>query len=324
MTVATPALVPGIVPVENALAAIRRRLGVDATRGLVPGLLVPRDLGGDGGTGPADQPAGTGWMPASALVTGARLDDLLVAAKQRWGASPHAAAALAWRSYTYWLALPVVLGWATARRVPLVAPEDVLVRVDGSRQLLTLGLRRVRLVVTADDPLADAPPAGAPLVADAPAGAPPADHALLGHPLADEPSAAPGEPGVTVVRSEEQLLGVLRSTLRDHHLDPLLARIQTRVHLGTRTLLGSLASAVAYGVVRGVTAPTAELTATVDTLLSALDLPDLVELEPGPDGLTVHRRTCCLAFTLPEPKICAGCCLRSAGPLPSARDIAAS
>jgi ferric iron reductase protein FhuF len=34
---------------------------------------------------------------------------------------------------------------------------------------------------------------------------------------------------------------------------------------------------------------------------------------PGPTGeLTVQRKTCCLAFTLPQPKVCAGCCLRTA------------
>jgi ferric iron reductase protein FhuF len=260
MIAVTPTLVPGIVPVENALAAVRRRRGPEGTRGLLPGLIVP-----DG--------AAAGWLPASTWTAGgARLDDLLDAAKQRWGASPHAAAALAWRSYTYWLAMPVVLGWATARRVLLLDPDDVLVRVSVThdRPLLTLGLRRVRLAVLAGDPIA----------------------------------------GDTVAGSEAELLRLLRTALRDHHLDPLLSQIRTRVNLGDRTLLGSLASAVAYGVVRGVDAPAAELIATAETLLTALDLPDLVDLEPGPDGVNVRRRTCCLAFTLPEPKICSGCCLK--------------
>jgi ferric iron reductase protein FhuF len=44
------------------------------------------------------------------------------------------------------------------------------------------------------------------------------------------------------------------------------------------------------------------------TLLSGLDLDDLVDLTAEPTGrLTVGRRTCCLAFALPEPRICAGC-----------------
>lgn len=272
--VAAPATAPALAPVARALAELRRRRGAGAGRGLVPGLVVP-----------AGSP---GWHPAAALLAdgsradGSRadgsLDGLLDAAKQRWGASPHAAAALAWRSYVYWLVLPVVLGWVTARRVPLIAPADVLVRVavDHSRSLVRVGLRPpVRVAALPDDPLA-----------------------------------VSGDPGLTAVGSEDELRRVLRGTVRDHHLDPLLARIQTRVRLGTRTLLGSLASGVAYGVVRGVEAAPATLAATADTLLSTLDVADLVALDPGPDGPTVRRRTCCLAFTLPEPRICSGCCLR--------------
>jgi hypothetical protein len=257
MIATTPAFVPGIVPVENALAAVRRRRGPEVTRGLVPGLLVVD--------------ATRGWLSAGSL-TGSRLDELLDAAKQRWGASPHVAAALAWRSYTYWLAMPVVLGWAVSRRVLLLDPDDVLLRISGTHDqpLVTFGLRRVRLAGLAGDRLA----------ADATAA------------------------------SEAELLGVLRRSLREHHLDPLLERLRARVNLGARTMLGSLASAVAYGVVRGIDAPAAELTATAGTLLSALDVADLVDLQPGPDGLEVRRRTCCLAFTLPEPKICSGCCLQ--------------
>jgi hypothetical protein len=262
MVPAAPPAGPGLSPVEQALAGLRRRRGAAANAGLAPGLLVP-----------AGDP---GWTPASALLSGDFLDHLLVAAKQRWNATPHAAAALAWRSYTYWLVMPVVLGWATARRVILLAPDDVLLQVTParSRPLLRFGLRRLRLAVAAGDP------------------------------LAQSGAAAP-----TVVGSEQQLLGVLRSSLRDRHLDPLLARIQERVHLGTRTLLGSLASAVAYGAVRGMEAPPAEVRATAGTLLSGLGVAGLVAIEPRPEGLFVHRRTCCLAFTLPEPKVCSGCCL---------------
>jgi hypothetical protein len=45
-----------------------------------------------------------------------------------------------------------------------------------------------------------------------------------------------------------------------------------------------------------------------NTLLDGLGLAGLVDLAPGASGrLEVHRRTCCLAFALPEPRICAGC-----------------
>lgn len=273
---AAPGAPAALAPLEQALAGVRQRRGSAGTAGLAPGLLVP---------------AGTpGWTPAAELLTGGFLDDLLVAAKQRWNATPHVAAALAWRSYTYWLAMPVVLGWATAGRVLLPAPEDVLLRLGpaGDRLLLTIGLRRLRFAVRASDPLASTP---------------------------DTRPGAAG-PVATVVGSEQQLLGVLRSSLRDQHLDPLRERFQTQAKLGARTLLGSLASAVAYGAVRGMAAPPVEVIATAETLLSALDLADLVTVLPGPDGPTVQRRTCCLAFTLPEPKICSGCCLRTPPALP--------
>jgi ferric iron reductase protein FhuF len=38
---------------------------------------------------------------------------------------------------------------------------------------------------------------------------------------------------------------------------------------------------------------------------------DLIELVPERDGrLDVQRKTCCLAFTLPQPKVCKGCCIK--------------
>lgn len=248
--------------VEAALATVRHRHGPGGTRGIVPGLIVAEP--------------DPGWIPASALLSGLRVGELLDAAKQRWGAAPAAAAALAWRSYTYWLTLPVALSWATSRRVPLIDPADLLLRVSVSRDqpLLTIGARRGGVAALADD------------------------HAAA-------------EPGVTIVTSEAELLRRLRISLRDTHLDPLLERLQDRVRLGTRTLLGSLASAVGYAVVRGLDDPPEQLRRTAGTLLSTLDVNGLVELERGEDAadLLVRRRTCCLAFTLPEPKLCSGCCI---------------
>lgn len=280
MIVATPSAEVALGPLHQALAGLRQRRGAGATRGLAPGLLVP--------------PGTPGWLPATELVTGAALHELLVAAKQRWNATPHAAAALAWRSYTYWLAMPAVLGWAAGRRVPLLDPADVLVRIETghTRPLLTFGLRRLRLAVRAGDPI-------------------PASPLNVGS-TADGDRLVAGGTELVTVDSEPELLAELRATLRDRHLDPLLAQLRTRVNLGARLLLGSLASAVAYSVVRGTGADPAEQVATAATLLTALDVADLVALEPGPDGPTVQRKTCCLAFTLPKPKVCSGCCLRPA------------
>lgn len=243
-------------------ATLRAMFGPDDLPGLAGGLLV------------ADE---TGWTSASQLIDGTRLPELLGVAARRWHASPHAAAALAWKSYTYWLALPAVLGWASARRVPLLYASDVLVRFEDRRPLVTLGLRQsIGIAVLPSDPLALA-----------------------------------GLPQVRVVADEAELLATLRASLLDGHLGPLQDAIHCEVRLGARTLLGSLSSGIAYGILRAADVLPGSSAQNIGTLLSALDIDDLIELLPGPTGeLTVQRKTCCLAFTLPEPKICAGCCIR--------------
>jgi hypothetical protein len=263
-TVTDPALAGPLAPISATLSAIRARRGPAATHGLAPGLVVPDPVG---------------WIPATALADGAQVDALLDAAKQRWGAAPHAAAALAWKAYSYWLALPAVLGWASARRVPLLDPFRVLVRFTGHQPLLTLGLRRATVAVLPSDPLL----------------------------------AAGSTPSwdLRVVADEAELLATLRHTLLDAHLMPIMDRIRERTHLGQRTLLGSVASGVAYGVTRASDALPGSTTETAGTLLDALGVADLVSLHRAPTGeLDVQRNTCCLAFTLPEPKICSGCCIR--------------
>lgn len=251
----TSASDPAILePIDAALAEMRYRLGAPATHGVHPGLLISDP---------------TGFVPAAALIDGSRLPYLLDTAKQRWGAQPHAAAALAWKAYTYWLVLPAVAGYVAARRVPLPAPADVLLQVHDHQPFLTIGYRQVPVAVLPADPVAT-------------------------------------DPDVAVRPDDRGLLAAFRASVRDAHLDPLLDRIRARVNIGRRTMLGSLASGVAYAVQRcGSTVDTAR------TMLEALDVADLVDLETEPDGgWRVWRRTCCLAFTLPEPKICSGCCIR--------------
>ncbi|TDB78493.1 ferric iron reductase [Micromonospora sp. KC723] len=254
-------LAPPLAPVTTTLRAM---FGTDDLPGLAPGLLV------------ADE---TGWSPATSLVDGTLMPEFLHAAARRWGGTPHACAALAWKSYSYWVALPAVLGWASARRVPLLEPADVLIHFEDQHQLLTMGLRAsTRVAVLPHDPLALSGPAE-----------------------------------VRVVDGEAELLRVLRASLLDAHLAPVIAAIQAEVRVGARTLLGSVASGIAHGVLRAADALPGSSVRAVDTLLDVLDLADLVELVPGPGGEpTVQRRTCCLAFTLPSPKICQGCCVRSA------------
>jgi hypothetical protein len=217
-----------------------------------------------------------GWIPATDLISGAALPALFAVAERRWNAAPHAAATLAWKSYTYWLTLPIVLSWATNRRVPLVDPHNVLVRLDVGSPLLQIGFRRLQWAVPSGDSLAQTPEA-------------------------------------LVVGDDNMLLKAMRVSLLDHHLEPLAERIQTRVKVGRHNLRGSIASGIAYGVVRAGRAVPGSPEQTITTVLAALGLEDLVELLPpagDAEGPGVQRKTCCLAFTLPEPKICSGCCLR--------------
>ncbi|MFE9689687.1 hypothetical protein [Micromonospora sp. NPDC005806] len=250
-------------PLAPVTATLRAMFGTDDLPGLAPGLLVTTDR--------------ARWSPATRLVDGTLLPAFLRAATRRFGGTPHACAALAWKSYSYWTALPVVLGWASARRVPLLDPAHVLIHFEDHHQLLTLGLRSSTTVAV----------------------------------LPGDPLALAGHPDVRVVADEAALLDALRASLLDVHFAPLIAAIQTEVRLGTRTLLGSVASGIAHGILRASDALPGSAAAHIGTLLDALGLSDLVELVPGPAGEpTVQRRTCCLAFTLPRPKICQGCCLQ--------------
>ncbi|GAB4059429.1 hypothetical protein GCM10028775_70710 [Catellatospora paridis] len=258
-------LTDALRPLTVTLSAVRRRRGFTAVHGLADPLLVTDD---------------EGWTPASRLLDGSALPALFDTAVQRWGAAPHAAATLAWKSYTYWVAMPAVLSWAAARRVPLVDTDSTLLRFGGDEPgaaLVQVGLRAPQVAVLPDDPLAHA-----------------------------------GVPGITVVSDETLLLKTLRSSLLDQHLDPLSERIRAEVKVGRRTLLGSVASGIAYAVLRSAPAlPGSTAADTARQLLDALDLRDLVDIGIGDNGEPeVHRRTCCLAFTLPQPKVCSGCCLR--------------
>src|SRR5689334_14211087 len=95
---------------------MRRRHGKDSLQGLVPGLR-----------------ASWAWGPAASLLTGDGMADFLATAARRWNAQPHAAAALAWKCYSYWVALPAVVGYAAVRRVPIMSPSEVLVQYSAAQ-----------------------------------------------------------------------------------------------------------------------------------------------------------------------------------------------
>ncbi|GID32786.1 hypothetical protein [Paractinoplanes brasiliensis] len=220
---------------DELLAAVRRAFGAGRLPGLEPGLIVHDE---------------SGWIPATAL-TGGDVTLLQAAARRRWDARPHVAAALMWKAYSYWLSLPAAFGWVAGRRVLHVTASQVLVRLDAPDAPVRIGVRP-----------------GTPFTE--------------GDPLA------------------------LRSVLLDHHVTPLLDAFQREIRINRRPLLGSLAAGLAHATRHAVRAVPGATTADIDILLKALDLHDLISWEDG----HLRRRTCCLAFTLPEPKICTDCCYR--------------
>jgi hypothetical protein len=252
-----------LVPITTALTTL---FGTStALPGLAPDLVVRNP---------------DGWHPASALADG-QLPALLRLAERHWNARPPAAAALAWKAYTYWLGLPAVIGLLACRRVPLLRPDDVWVRLGWRHQLLTVGLRAgIGVAVLADDPLAGS-----------------------------------GDRSITVVPDEAALLAALRRSLVEEHLTPLIAALGQAVRLHPRALLGSVAANVAGTALRLLDGAAAARPGRVEDLLSALGLAGLVELTVPDTGgpARVRRKTCCLAFTLPRPHICPDCCIRPRG-----------
>jgi hypothetical protein len=259
MGVATHAYeLAALAPILRTLDAVRARHGEPPVHGVARDLIVP-----DGGD----------WLSAGQFTDGSALPPLLAAARRRWPGDPHVAGALAWKSYAYWATLPAVVGYASTRRIPNMAADNVRVRIHGEAPFVELGMARAEVT------------------------------ALVGDPLA-------GRPGVRTVASDADLLTELRASLIDRHLDPVLDQLHTTVRVGRRTLLGSVASAVCYALLRANDVLPGSPVATASSILDALSLSDLVDFGPDATGLlTVTRKTCCLAFALSEPKVCSGCCI---------------
>jgi ferric iron reductase protein FhuF len=152
-----------------------------------------------------------GWIPATELVDGARLESLVAIPRRQWSAAPHAAAVLAWKTYTYRLAQPLALAWSGAREVPLLSADNVLVKLSPQHPYVTVGLRRSTSAVLSTSP------------------------AVRSH-------------DAIVVPDEAGLLDFLRLTLMDQHLRPLLARTRLIRRIGARVLWGQVAAGVAYAL----------------------------------------------------------------------------
>ncbi|MFG1700433.1 hypothetical protein [Nonomuraea sp. NPDC049309] len=98
--------------------------------GVVPGLVIDP---GDGS-----------WTPVTELVREpyTLLTELVDETAARWNAPRHVGAALFWKTYGYWHALPLALGWALGGRVPVMPFEATYFQVSPAG--VTLGASRVR------------------------------------------------------------------------------------------------------------------------------------------------------------------------------------
>ncbi|MEU8817287.1 (2Fe-2S)-binding protein [Actinoplanes sp. NPDC048796] len=240
------------------LAAIAAGFG---SSNRVPGLaadLLVRDL--------------EGWIPAESLV-GDGVEVLLEAGRRRWpAAQPHVSAALIWKAYSFWLAVPAVFGWVAARRVPHLSRAQVLIRFDDRYAPARLGLREdVPVSVLPGDPLAGG-----------------------------------GEPRVRVAGDEGALLATLRRTLLDEHVTPLLDTVADATRVSRRLLLGSLSAGVAHAAQRAAAVAGVPPGETTGRVLRTLGVAGLVEW----NAERVRRRTCCLAFTIPHQRLCADCSIQ--------------
>ena len=102
----------------------------------------------------------------------------------------------------------------------------------------------------------------------------------------------------------------LRRTLLDDHVLPVLDGLQGVVRISRRIMLGSLAAGLAHAARHAIRVVPGASPSEVGDLLAALDLGDLLDWSADETGLvSIRRRTCCLAFTLPEPRFCGDCCV---------------
>ncbi|GAB3656767.1 IucA/IucC family C-terminal-domain containing protein [Glycomyces tarimensis] len=248
-------------PLRSAADHVERHHGPQPLMGLRPWL--------DGDTVEGTE------LPGSALADGSRIKELLADSARLWGGSPHASAALAWKTYCYWVVVPAVLGYISARRVPLLEADNFVFTIADGEPMFSGRQVSPR---------------------------------FLG--LRDDPSSA--SPGVERVADDAAMLERMRESVFERHLDPVLEAIRGEVRIGRRTLMGSLASGIAYATATCSSAGREPAEVVARRLLEAFDVAELVDVATGEDGRLVYQRhTCCLAFTIDGCGTCATCCVQT-------------
>ncbi|MER7502900.1 (2Fe-2S)-binding protein [Nonomuraea pusilla] len=96
--------------------------------GVEPGLVIEPD---------------ESWTPVAELLRPPypRLRELVAQTAARWNAPLHVGAALFWKTYGYWHAMPMALGWALDGRVPIMRLADTYMKT--SEAGVTIGATRV-------------------------------------------------------------------------------------------------------------------------------------------------------------------------------------
>ncbi|MEU5155387.1 hypothetical protein [Glycomyces sp. NPDC021274] len=282
---ALPTTTPGRLPAPlphpiDALRAVADR--VDREVSVHPLAGVRAWLDSPHGNGSAREsrvePSDGIEFHAAELAAGERVEELMGTAAALWGGSAHANAALAWKTYCYWTLAPVVLGYVAARRVPVMDASNAVFRVAEDAPMFSVRQLRPRFLVLPHDPCA-------------------------------------AHPDAEVVANESVLLDRLHATVFEAHLGPVLDAFLAKARVGRRTLMGSVASGIAYAV-----ASIAQVVPDPDdvlakTLLEAFDVADLVDISTDAVGRLVYqRRTCCLALTIDGNRTCSTCCVRTERP----------
>lgn len=220
---------------------------------------------------------GTDFLAAD-LAAGAGIDALMATAAAQWGGSPHANAALAWKTYCYWAIAPAVLGYVAARRVPVMDAANTVFTVAEAAPVFSVRQIRPRFIALPHDEFA-------------------------------------GHPDVEVAADEGELLDRLRASVFEEHLGPVLDAFLARARVGRRTLLGSVASGLAYAVASIAQAVPEPDDVIAKTLLDVFDVCHLVDIATDEEGRLVYqRRTCCLALTIEGGRTCSTCCVRPSTP----------
>jgi hypothetical protein len=225
-----------------------------------------------------DTPAHAIAFPGAELAAGERIEELMATAAALWGGSPHANAALAWKTYCYWTLAPVVLGYIAGRRVPVMDAPNTVFSVAEDAPMFSVRQIRPRFLALPHDPCAS-------------------------------------HRDVEVVANEGVLLERLRATVFDAHLAPVLEAFLARVRVGRRTLMGSIASGLAYAVASIAQVAPDPDEVLAKTLLDTFEVSDLVDVSTDEEGRLVYqRRTCCLALTIEGNGTCSTCCVRTERP----------